>query len=68
VNETEKAKISMSILLDTHILIWSMVEPDRLSRRARLVIENPRVVYSFPPRLPGNWLSRLKLENFLLPL
>jgi PIN domain nuclease of toxin-antitoxin system len=37
-----KARISMTILLDTHILIWSMVEPDRLSRRARLAIENPK--------------------------
>jgi PIN domain nuclease of toxin-antitoxin system len=32
----------MTLLLDTHILIWSMVEPERLSRRARLAIENPK--------------------------
>jgi PIN domain nuclease of toxin-antitoxin system len=32
----------MTILLDTHILIWSMVEPDRLSHRARLAVENPK--------------------------
>lgn len=31
----------MTFLLDTHILIWSMVEPNRLSRLARLAIENP---------------------------
>jgi PIN domain nuclease of toxin-antitoxin system len=31
----------MTILLDTHILIWSMIEPERLSRRARMAIENP---------------------------
>jgi PIN domain nuclease of toxin-antitoxin system len=35
-------QIPMTIHLDTHILIWSMVEPDRLSRRARLAIENPK--------------------------
>ena len=32
----------MTVLLDTHIVIWSMVEPDRLSRRARVAIENPK--------------------------
>jgi PIN domain nuclease of toxin-antitoxin system len=32
----------MTFLLDTHILIWSMVEPNRLSRRARQAIENPK--------------------------
>ena len=32
--------MGLTVLLDTHILIWSMVEPDRLSQNARLIIED----------------------------
>ncbi len=28
-------------LLDTHVLLWSLYEPHRLSRSARKIIENP---------------------------
>jgi PIN domain nuclease of toxin-antitoxin system len=31
----------MRLLLDTHILIWGAVEPERLSRGARALIEEP---------------------------
>ncbi len=31
---------AMKFLLDTHTLIWALVSPDRLSRKARGVIEN----------------------------
>lgn len=30
------------ILLDTHVVIWLALEPDRISRRARAVIEEAR--------------------------
>lgn len=38
----------MNLLLDTHILLWSAGEPERLSRNARELIENPehRVYFS----------------------
>ena len=31
----------MKLLLDTHILLWSAVEPDRLSPRSRAALEDP---------------------------
>jgi PIN domain nuclease of toxin-antitoxin system len=31
----------MSYLLDTHAIIWALLEPKSLSRKARKVIENP---------------------------
>ena len=30
----------MNVLVDTHYLLWTLVEPDRLDRRAREIIEN----------------------------
>ena len=30
------------LLLDTHVLLWSLTEPRRLSERARAVVEDPR--------------------------
>lgn len=30
----------MRVLLDTHVLLWALMEPELLSRRARRVIEN----------------------------
>ncbi len=30
------------LLLDTHVLLWSLTEPQRLSKRAREVVEDPR--------------------------
>ncbi len=30
----------MKILLDTHLLLWAAAEPKRLSRRARMLIED----------------------------
>ena len=32
----------MKILLDTHILIWALAEPDRLSENGRLALEDPQ--------------------------
>ncbi|MCF3946661.1 type II toxin-antitoxin system VapC family toxin [Acidiphilium iwatense] len=31
----------MRVLLDTHVLIWTLVEPDRLGKRWQTDIENP---------------------------
>lgn len=31
----------MKLLLDTHLLLWAAAEPDRLSRSARRLIDNP---------------------------
>ncbi len=30
----------MTVLLDTHALLWALMEPDRLSRKARRLIED----------------------------
>ena len=30
------------LLLDTHVLLWSLTEPQRLSQRAREALEDPR--------------------------
>jgi PIN domain nuclease of toxin-antitoxin system len=31
----------MKLLLDTHLLLWAAGQPDRLSRKARTLLENP---------------------------
>ncbi len=31
----------MKLLLDTHLLLWAAGEPQRLSKQARTLIENP---------------------------
>lgn len=31
----------MKLLLDTHLLLWAAGEPERLSKQARTLIENP---------------------------
>ena len=31
----------MKLLLDTHLLLWAAGEPDRLSAKARLLVDNP---------------------------
>jgi len=31
----------MKLLLDTHLLLWAAGEPDRLSKQARALIDNP---------------------------
>jgi PIN domain nuclease of toxin-antitoxin system len=32
----------MKILLDTHVLLWAAGEPDRLSKAARTLLDNPQ--------------------------
>ena len=31
----------MNVLLDTHVILWSLYEPDRLTSKARDIISNP---------------------------
>jgi len=47
----------MNLLLDTHIWIWSVLEPQRLSRRVARALTNP-----------GNqlWLSSISIWELLL--
>ncbi len=39
-SEAGDPPLGLTVLLDTHILIWSMADPDRLSQSARLIIED----------------------------
>ena len=39
----------MKLLLDTHLLLWAAGEPKRLSRRARVLIDNPGNELFFSP-------------------
>jgi PIN domain nuclease of toxin-antitoxin system len=32
----------MKVLLDTHILIWALADPDKLSENGRLALEDPQ--------------------------
>jgi len=47
----------LNLLLDTHVWIWSHLDPDRLGRRARAML-----------RQPGNslWLSPISVWEFLM--
>ena len=47
----------MSLLLDTHIWVWSQLDPDRLSRRVRTALEDPEAEL---------WLSSISVWELLL--
>ena len=47
----------MNLLLDTHIWIWSVLEPQRLSRRVARALTNPRNQL---------WLSAISVWELLL--
>lgn len=47
----------MSLLLDTHIWVWSLLEPDRLGPRTRAAIEDPGV---------EKWLSPISVWETLM--
>ena len=47
----------MKLLLDTHIWIWSLLEPNRLARRLRTEIESPANEL---------WLSPLSVWEFFM--
>ena len=50
-----------NLLLDTHIWIWSVTQPERLSRRVRAAVENPQVVKWLSPISP--WEVCLLIER-----
>lgn len=50
-----------NLLLDTHIWIWSVTQPERLSRRVRAAVENPQVVKWLSPISP--WEACLLIER-----
>jgi PIN domain nuclease of toxin-antitoxin system len=39
----------LKLLLDTHIWLWQLLEPDRLSKRASSAIENPEAEIHLSP-------------------
>lgn len=47
----------MKLLLDTHIWVWSVAEPDRLARKARKAIASPSSEI---------WLSPISVWEFFL--
>lgn len=47
----------MSLLLDTHVWIWSLLEPDRLGPRTRAAVEDPGV---------EKWLSPISVWETLM--
>jgi PIN domain nuclease of toxin-antitoxin system len=58
----------MKLLLDTHILVWSIMTPSRLSRRAAKVMADPRNELWISPVTPWEILylhrkGRLKLKD-----
>ena len=34
--------MGLSVLIDTHVLLWAFASPDRLSPRARAILEDPQ--------------------------
>lgn len=48
---------ALKLLLDTHIWIWSLLEPNRLARRVRAEIESPANEL---------WLSPLSIWEFFM--
>jgi PIN domain nuclease of toxin-antitoxin system len=47
----------MKLLLDTHILLWALLEPDRLSRRVATELRNPK---------NETWLSPISVWEILI--
>lgn len=47
----------MKLLLDTHIWVWSLLEPERLTRRVQRELENPQ---------NERWLSPISIWELLL--
>lgn len=39
----------MNLLLDTHVWLWGLLEPERLGRAARAALEDPAVVAHLSP-------------------
>jgi len=35
--------VTRGLLLDTHVVLWALAEPDRLAETARITLADPRV-------------------------
>ena len=56
----------MNLLLDTHIWLWSLLEPDRLSRRARSQLTDPANTLALSPVSVWEALVLARNERVLL--
>ena len=56
----------MNLLLDTHIWLWSLLEPDRLSRRARERLTDPANTLALSPVSVWEALVLAEKERVLL--
>ena len=56
----------MNLLLDTHIWLWSLLEPDRLSRRAREQLTSPANTLALSPISVWEALVLAEKERVLL--
>lgn len=56
----------MNLLLDTHIWLWSLLEPDRLSRRARNQLTSPANTLALSPVSVWEALVLAESERVLL--
>ncbi|MBP5706109.1 MAG: type II toxin-antitoxin system VapC family toxin [Spirochaetales bacterium] len=37
----------MKVLLDTHLLLWTLIEPHKLSTKAKFILENPHSIFYY---------------------
>ena len=37
----------MKVLLDTHLLLWTLIEPHKLSAKAEFILQNTRNVFYY---------------------
>ena len=56
----------MNLLLDTHIWLWSLLDPDRLSRRARNHLSDPANTLALSPVSVWEALVLAEKERVLL--
>lgn len=56
----------MNLILDTHIWLWSLLEPDRLSRRARERLTDPANTLALSPVSVWEALVLAEKERVLL--
>jgi PIN domain nuclease of toxin-antitoxin system len=54
-------------LLDTHVFLWAISEPERLSPRARRVIEDPRTVRLVSVASAWEILIKVQAKRLKLP-
>lgn len=57
----------MKLLLDTHIWLWSTLQPDRLSRRVTRALEDPANELWMSPISVGELIALLRKGRLQLP-